>query len=315
VIVHAVGSSYVAPLFQELSSLAQGDDITLNYQLANAPDLVRGSRPSSVPLVASMAGGEAARSGRAYVPFGFGAVAVVYNLRGVRRLKLTPATLSDIFLGRITSWNARPIARTNPGVVLPDRTILLVHLKGRSLLTDLLSRYLAAGSRRWRRQVGTGDQIQWPGGTAVTSEADMQAVVTQTPGAIGYLPQAPVLQNDLATAALRNPSGRFVAPTLAAMTSVGQQPDSSGTLGVATINAPVRSAYPIAAELYTLTYRNLCGGQELTPQGRAVGRLLAYLTGPHGQSLVTRFSFAPLPPDLRRQAAAAVRRLGCVSTL
>ena len=45
-----------------------------------------------------------------YFPVIIGPIALAYNLSGVSNLKLDPATIADIFQGKITTWNAPQIA-------------------------------------------------------------------------------------------------------------------------------------------------------------------------------------------------------------
>ena len=50
-----------------------------------------------------------------------GAVSVAYNVPGVQSgLKLDGPTVADIFLGKVTNWNAKEIGDLNPGVTLPN---------------------------------------------------------------------------------------------------------------------------------------------------------------------------------------------------
>ena len=60
---------------------------------------------------AKAAGGEVI-----HVPVTIGAVAIIYNLAGVKDLKLSGEVLADIYLRKITKWNDAAIAALNPGV-------------------------------------------------------------------------------------------------------------------------------------------------------------------------------------------------------
>src|SRR5207245_6890567 len=62
-----------------------------------------------------------------HVPTVLGAVVATYNLPGSPKLKFTPDVLADIFLGKITSWNDDRIKAINPGVNLPNQSIVIVH--------------------------------------------------------------------------------------------------------------------------------------------------------------------------------------------
>jgi len=59
-----------------------------------------------------------------HIPTAIGAVAVVYNLKGVGSgLKLSQDVLVDIYFGKITKWNDPRIVSLNPGVRLPAADI------------------------------------------------------------------------------------------------------------------------------------------------------------------------------------------------
>jgi phosphate transport system substrate-binding protein len=119
----------------------------------------------------------------------------------------------------------------------------------------------------------------------------MVATVTQNPGAIGYTEQTVALLNGLSSAALRNATGRFVAPTPRAASS---------------------GAYPVVVQAYLLMYRDLCAGG-LTPRQASAARGFAlYLLG-SGQALVKRLWFSPLPGSVRLRAQGQVARLQCDS--
>src|SRR5439155_19742413 len=57
-----------------------------------------------------------------------GAVVLAYNLPGLATpLRLTPEAITGIYMGKITMWNDKAIAGTNPGVALPGVPVLPVH--------------------------------------------------------------------------------------------------------------------------------------------------------------------------------------------
>ena len=317
VVIHAAGTDYAAPIYQELGNLVQRRGLTLNYQLLGTPRLAPGPHPSSVPLVASSSsqslGADPLLHSETYVPVAFGALAIVYDLPGIRGLRLSAAALAAIFSGQVVHWNAGVIARCNPGLLLPATPITVAHLSTSSVLTQLLTSYLAAGSRRWRRTLGSGARINWPTGTSVSDETAMIGLATGTPGVIGYASQATALQDKLVVAKLRNPAGTYVAPTLTATRAVGMQPHAPGQLSLSTIDAPGLATYPIAAEAYAMTFTDLCASGFSPAESLGVQRLLGFLIGSAGQTLVARFSFAPLPRGLRASALDAVRQLSCAS--
>src|SRR3954452_22822304 len=70
------------------------------------------------------------------------AIAVVYNLKGVDELNLSPDTIAKIFAGSITTWNDPAIAADNSGVTLPSTAITPVHRGDKSGTTKNFTDYL-----------------------------------------------------------------------------------------------------------------------------------------------------------------------------
>jgi phosphate transport system substrate-binding protein len=304
------------PIYEEIGADLAPSGITLNYQLSGIGPALAQFGAGRTSFVASEGTGLPAlprvgTTSALYVPVGFEAVAVVYNLPSVHRpLRLDGRTLADIFRGVIQRWNDRRIARLNPNLRLPPIPILAIHRSDPVNLTALVTAYLSAGSAAWRRTVGAGPLVEWPGGTPAPSDATMVAEVSQNLGAIGYTEQPVALKNGFQTASLRNPAGNYLGPTIPASSAVGQQTHPPGEFAVSTVNAPAPGAYPIAYELYLLVYRDPCGAGIEQVQAQALQRFLVYvLSG--GQAVIDELSIGPLPIRMRLGAQAAVDRLLC----
>ena len=121
--------------------------------------------------------------------------------------------LAAIYQGQITKWNDARIASLNPGVALPASDILVVHRSDGSGTTYVFTDYLASVSPAWATKPGKGKELQWPVGLGAKGNDGVAGQVKQTPGAIGYVELAYATQNKLTTAAIKNASGEFVAPT------------------------------------------------------------------------------------------------------
>lgn len=317
VILHGAGSDDAFPIYEEVGSELAPEGITLNYQLTTAPAAMARFRRGRLSFLSSAswrAAGNLPRIGDTsalYLPVGFSPVAVVYHLPSVHaRLKLSGTTLAQIYFGRVRQWNNRAIARENPGLRLPATAISVVHRGAPAETTTLFTAYLAATSKRWRRQVGSGPAVNWPGGTAEDQDNAMEQTVGQTDGAIGYIDPPKTLASGLRAARLLNPARAFVAPTLRSTSAVGNGPRPAGSLSLDTINAPLAAAYPIVSETYVLVYRDLCEAGMEPREAAATQRFLHYLVGP-GQTAVSQLAFAPLPAHLQIRAQAAVARLQC----
>ena len=119
------------------------------------------------------------------LPVYVSAIAVVYNLDGVKDLQLAPATLAGIFAGQITHWNDPKIKADNPKATLPDLAITAVHRGDNSGTTTNFTDYLSkTATGVWTSPAG-GD---WPlqGGEAATGTSGVISSVTAGKGAIGY---------------------------------------------------------------------------------------------------------------------------------
>src|SRR3954463_2810211 len=122
------GSTLVAPLMQQWANdykSKTGADITYGavgsgagIQQITARSVDFGA--SDAPLKPSQA---SACNGCVQIPWGLTAVTVPYNLPGIVGLKLTPSILSQIYLGKISSWDNPQIKKYNPGKSLPSTHI------------------------------------------------------------------------------------------------------------------------------------------------------------------------------------------------
>ena len=100
-----------------------------------------------------------------HIPTVLGAVVPAYNVPGVSgELKFTPEALAGIFLGKITTWNDPAIAKANPGVNLPNQTIIVVHRSDGSGTTYIFTDYLSKVSSEWQNGPGKGTSVKWPVG-------------------------------------------------------------------------------------------------------------------------------------------------------
>ncbi len=119
------------------------------------------------------------------VPDYISPIAIVYNLPGVEELKLEPETLAKIFNQEIDDWNDPEIAKSNPGVELPETRIVPVNRSDESGTTENFTDYLSkVAPKVWTHDV-SGD---WPvkGGEAASGTSGVIEAVSAGEGAIGY---------------------------------------------------------------------------------------------------------------------------------
>jgi len=241
------------------------------------------------------------------IPATISAMALVYNVPGVRSgLKLSPAVIADIFLGRVTRWDDPAIQGLNAGVRLPNLGIRTIHRTGGSGTTFIFTNYLSSVSPQWKSGPGAGANLaRWPtGGGAKGSAGVVQAVAT-TLGAIGYVDLAYAIQNTLDYADVRNAHGSFVRPGVDAASSAADSLAAAmpRDLQQIIVNAPAAGAYPITG----YSYVDLCGRQA-GAAGRALVDFVRYAVTT-GQATVSKLYYAPLPLSVQRLDTAALDKV------
>ena len=237
-----------------------------------------------------------------HIPTAIGAVVVVYNLPGSPELKVTPETLSAIFLGLISRWSDPALARDNRG--LPDRAITVVHRSEDSGTTAVFTDYLAKVSTGWKSGPGAGQSVQWPVGAGQRGSEGVLHDVQQTSGAIGYVELAYADKAKLPVALIRNSAGFFNHARLDTVASAAIHADIPADFRVSLTNPPGKSAYPIATFTYLLVPRD-------SPDPARGAALLGFLWWAlhDGQKSAAGLDYAPLPRPLQERVSAALKKL------
>ena len=247
-----------------------------------------------------------------HIPTVLGAIVAIYNLPGVtQQLKFTPDVLADIFLGKITKWNDARIGSVNQGVTLPATDIVVVHRADGSGTTYGWTDYLTKVSPEWASQVGKGASVNWPVGLGGRGNEGVSATVNQTPGAIGYTELGYATINKMTFGQVRNSAGKFVAPTLEAVTAAAAGALAAlGKMGantdfrVSITNPEGASAYPIATMTWLLLHKTY------TDAAKAKA-LVQYVwwAETDGQAMAADLGYAPLPQQLRPWIQARLKTI------
>jgi phosphate transport system substrate-binding protein len=224
-----------------------------------------------------------------HIPTVLGAVVVIYNAP-MKDLKLTPAVLADVFLGKVKKWNDPAIARANAGMELPASDIVVAHRSDGSGTTNIFTDYLAKISPEWKSEVGQGKSVKWPVGLGGKGNEGVTGLVKQNPGAIGYVELAYANQNKLSMAALQNKDGTFVKPSLESTSAAAAGVDMPADYKVSITDARGKDAYPMAAFTYLLVHKDQKDGAK----GQALVDFLWWAIH-DGQSRAMPLDYAPLP--------------------
>jgi phosphate transport system substrate-binding protein len=252
---------------------------------------------SDVPLKASEAAAMGGSDKVIQVASTLGTESLAYNLDSVAdgQLKLTPDTIAGIFLGKITKWNDPALAAVNSGVSLPNQDIRVVHRSDGSGTSYIFTDYLSSVSADWKAKTGgPGKSISWPVGDGAQGNAGVATRITQTPGAIGYVELAYVLQTKMKQAALKNRDGNFVIPSAAGATSAAKAFVGSSPSQFSIVNASGKDSAPISGYSWIILYVD----QANKTKGTALVDFLYWLTTAEGQGYAVNLHYAALPSSM-----------------
>ncbi|MGN6161860.1 MAG: phosphate ABC transporter substrate-binding protein PstS [Marmoricola sp.] len=257
--------------------------------------------PDEVAAAKSRCGGDVIEA-----PDYVSAIAVAYNVPGVKALKLDAATIAKIFLGKITNWNDAAIKALNPGVTLPSLAITPIHRSDKSGTTKNFTDYLnkAAGGA-WAAKA---DSV-WPttatAGSSAKGTSGVVSALQTAKGGIAYVDDSQA--GSLSKASIKVGSS-FVQPSAAgAAKDVAlskQQPGRGANDFALSIerNSTDPTAYPITLVSYLIACPTYPAAQE-----PAVKAFLSYVVSTPGQqAAAANVGSAPLPAALASKAQAAI---------
>jgi len=312
--IQGAGATFPFPLYSKWIAVYESVEpgVRINYQSIGSGGGIRQIAERTVDFGASdvpMTEEEQAKAPGplVHVPMTLGAVVVTYNVAGAPNgLKLTPDVLAGIFLGSIARWNDAAITSLNPGVPLPGDAITVAYRSDGSGTTGVFTSYLSAVSPAWKEKVGAGKKVAFPVGIGAKGNEGVAGQVKTTPGTIGYVELAYAKQTGLPYATLRNAAGRFVDPTLEAVTAAAASVADSmpDDLRVSLADAPGDAAYPIASFTYILVYADAPDALK----GRVLAKFLWWATH-DGQQFAAPLDYAPLPPAVVTRIEAKLRAL------
>jgi len=311
--LRGAGSSFVEPLIEDWIATYERDapGVSIAYDpvgsVAGVDRLLAGEvdfATTEVPLTPLQRQRLEAGASVVQVPWVSGAVAIVYNLPGVDRLRVDAAVLAGIYEGRITRWDDPRLQAANPGTILPGRPVVPVHRAGGSGTTAVLGGFLTrAGDGAWTR--GDDPDLEVPAGVAVASSSAMVAQVRATAGAIGYVALGHAQGVGLRVAAVANAAGTYVVPSTEGMRSeladARPRPFDSAASLLFSSSAP--GAYPLS----TPTYVVLRSGPD--PARAAALRHFVEWALVTGQRSVELAGYLSTPPVLPATALDQLARL------
>lgn len=309
---NGAGASFPAPLYQGwFSNLNRKEPrLQFNFQSTGSGTGIERFTQGVVDFGASdiaMTDEQVAQVGRGVLllPMTAGSIVMAYNLPGVTELKLPRSVYVDIFRGAITRWNDPRIAQANPGVTLPDQNITVIHRSDGSGTTAVFTSHLSEVSPEWKQAIGSATTVQWPSGAGKTfiggrGNEGVTALVSQTPGSIGYMEYGFATKANLSIAALENKSGKFVAPSAEAGAAALAGEELPENLRLFITDPAGADAYPIVTYTWMLLFKKYDDPNKAI----AMEAMIQYgLTD--GQKQAPPLGYIALPPNVIKRVAAA----------
>jgi phosphate transport system substrate-binding protein len=242
-----------------------------------------------------------------------------YNVPGVNKthLKLSGQVISEIYQGKITTWNDPAISKLNPDVNLPADKIIALHRSDSSGDTFIFSSYLtAADPKGWGQSIGYGTSIGFPSISNALGETGNGGMVTgcaATPGCIAYIGISylgKTQADGLGEAMVENKSGKFLLPTSTTVSAeaaaLEKKTPANETLSMIYDSAP--NGYPIINYEYAII-----PPKELNnTHAQAVRAFLAWAVDPKNgsaSSFLNQVNFQPLTPAVAALSLAQIAQI------
>ncbi len=310
--MNGAGATFPFPLYSQwFSQYSRIDrEVKFNYQATGSSDGIRQILARSVEFGATdkfLTDEElkGAPGRLLHIPTVLGAVVVTYNLPGIGGgIRIPSEELADIYLGKITRWNDPKIAGNNPGVILPDKPITVIHRSDGSGTTSIFTDYLSGVNAQWSARVGRGGSVQWPAGLGGKGNEGVAALVKKTKYALGYVDLAHALENHLPYAHLKNREGEFVEPTIGSISAAVGAGHTPADYRVSLVNQPGKGSYPVVGFTWLLVYAQ----QKDRVTGRKLVEFLSWSVH-DGQKMAAPLLYAPLPASVVKMVEKTLKEI------
>ena len=310
--ITGAGATFPYPLYSKWAEAYKAKTgVSLNYQSIGSGGGIKQIIAKTVDFGASDAPLEPAqleKYGLVQFPMVMGGVVPVINIEGVKPggLRLTGALLADIYLGKITRWNAPAIAALNKGVKLPDQDITVVARSDGSGTTFIFTNYLSKVSAEWKDRAGNNTSVKWPAGVSGKGNEGVAAYVQRLPGSIGYVEYAYALQNKMAYALLQNKDGNFVGPddkTFRAAAANAQWDKAPGFYLLLT-DQPGKESWPITGATFILMHK-----KQEKPENAAIALKFFDWAYESGDKLALDLDYVPMPDSVVKLVKAEWKKV------
>ncbi len=242
-----------------------------------------------------------------HIPTVLGAVVPSYNLPGVsQELHFAPDVIADIYLGKITKWNDPRLAKDNPGVSLPDHSILPVYRSDGSGTNYIFTDFLSKVSPDFKTKVGVNTSVRWPLGVGQKGNEGVAGMVRNSPYSFGYVELIYAVQNKMLYGVVRNPAGKWVKASTDTVSAAaaGAAKNMPADYRVSITNAPGADSYPISSFTWLLVPIQ----SQDAAKGKVLHDFLEWMLD-HGEAEAASMTYAPLPAPVVARVRKSITQI------
>ncbi|MFC5476956.1 phosphate ABC transporter substrate-binding protein PstS [Massilia suwonensis] len=299
--VTGAGATFPYPIYAKWAEMYKAATGTgMNYQSVGSGAGIKQIKAKTVDFGASdmpLKAAELDEAGLMQFPAIMGGVVAVVNVEGVApgQLKLTGPVLADIYLGKITKWNAQEIAALNPGVKLPSDDITVVHRADSSGTSFLFTDYLSKTNPEFQQKIGAGTAVKWATGVGGKGNEGVAANVQRIKGSIGYVEWAYAKKNKLSHTQLKNKDGQYLQPDDENFKAAAASAEWTKTPGFAVVltDTAGKNSWPITGVSYILMHRS----QADAAKGKEVVKFFDYAYK-NGTAAAAELDYVPMPASV-----------------
>ena len=306
--ITGAGATFPYPIYAKWADAYKTQTgIGLNYQSIGSGGGIKQITAKTVDFGASdmpMKPEELEKNGLMQFPAVMGGVVPVVNIAGigVGKLKLDGKILADIFLGKITKWNAPEIPAANKDLKLPDENITVVHRSDGSGTSFIFTNYLSKVSPEWKSTIGEGTAVSWKVGMGGKGNEGVASYVQRIKNSIGYVEYAYALQNKMTYVQLKNREGEFVKPddsSFKAAAANAHWDKAPGFYELLT-DEPGKESWPITGATFILMHKV----QDKPEIGTAVLKFFDWAYK-NGAKMASDLDYVPMPEKVQQLVRAA----------
>ena len=300
--ITGAGATFPYPIYAKWAEAYKTQSgVKMNYQSIGSGGGIKQITAKTVDFGASdkpLKPEDLDKHGLMQFPTVIGGVVPVVNVPGIAagKLKLDGETLANIFMGKITKWNAPALVALNKDINLPAENITVVHRADGSGTTFIFTNYLSKASPEWKSVVGEGTAVSWKAGTGGKGNEGVASYVQRIKGSIGYVEYAYALQNKMNAVQMKNRDGEFVAPgevSFKAAAANAQWDKAPGFYEILT-DEPGKESWPISGATFILMHKM----QENPDAAKEVLKFFDWAYA-NGSKLASDLDYVPLPENVQ----------------